>query len=627
MLNGGYWTTDTDGNLTACQESEDWNVHYDGQGKLTLKDAYIAGDSSSITQNQTVGIYASNNSGDVSLTIELVGENEIFSYGFGIYTYSQNGDASLTIMKGEGEGNGSLTVTGSPGIQIQNGNGKVALTIQDVDVTVKSSRCGVRMQTGAGSTASVTVNGGSLTASGDTGDYFGGIYFHFGYGNDSGTSKVNVGNNALVDAREGGINTRSSTSQIKGNGIVFDGSKGTVYGKAALQKDLTIGEDESLTIPQEASLTIPKGDTQLTNEGTMDIKGTLTNESAFINHGTVTMDNGTINNDSFIYNRGTFEGSGTITNNKLSGNFYNYSTVADTIKVEGNAITHCITSVQIPSSLTMTVGETKDLTAVIAPLNAVYKDISWRSNDEAVATVTSDGTKATVTALSPGTATITLAIENADGDPLKAVCTVTVKASETDPDPTPEPEPEPEPTPEPEPEEPEEVYIPSAPIADGFHEYSMGTMLYVDGKRVKGLYEYEGALYYFDESGFMVTGWVELPDGWYYFGADGKMVTGWLQIGNVWYYLEPKTGRMVDNGLHTVGRTTYYFYDWGGMASDWWYEDENGDWYFFGGSGAMKAAQWVEWKGAWYYLTETGKMAADADIGGYYVNAEGVWVE
>ena len=41
----------------------------------------------------------------------------------------------------------------------------------------------------------------------------------------------------------------------------------------------------------------------------------------------------------------------------------------------------------------------------------------------------------------------------------------------------------------------------------------------------------------------------------------------------------------------------------------------------------MKAAQWVEWKGEWYYLTETGKMAADADIGGYYVNAEGAWVE
>ena len=45
------------------------------------------------------------------------------------------------------------------------------------------------------------------------------------------------------------------------------------------------------------------------------------------------------------------------------------------------------------------------------------------------------------------------------------------------------------------------------------------------------------------------------------------------------------------------------------MANSWWYEDENGGWYFFGGDGAMKAAQWVEWKGEWYYLTESGKMA------------------
>ena len=55
-------------------------------------------------------------------------------------------------------------------------------------------------------------------------------------------------------------------------------------------------------------------------------------------------------------------------------------------------------------------------------------------------------------------------------------------------------------------------------------------------------------------------------------------------------------------------------------------EAEDG-WYFFGGSGAMKSAQWLEWKGNWYYLTESGKMAADTTVGGYYVNADGVWVE
>ena len=191
------------------------------------------------------------------------------------------------------------------------------------------------------------------------------------------------------------------------------------------------------------------------------------------------------------------------------------------------------------------------------------------------------------------------------------------------------PQPEPEPTPDPEPsapsEEEEEVYIPSTPISDGLHDYSLGTMLYVDGKRVRGLYESEGATYFFNEQGFMQTGWVEFAEGWRYFAEDGRMVTGWLQIGNAWYYLDPETGLMFNDGLAIIGKSTYYFYDWGGMASDWWYEDEAGDWYFFGGSGAMKAAQWLEWKGDWYYLTESGRMAVDTEIGGYYVNASGVW--
>ena len=187
-----------------------------------------------------------------------------------------------------------------------------------------------------------------------------------------------------------------------------------------------------------------------------------------------------------------------------------------------------------------------------------------------------------------------------------------------------------EPTPDPEPSEPseeeEEVYLPSAPISDGLHEYSLGTMLYQDGKRVRGLYEYEGATYFFNDQGFMQTEcWIEFDEGWRYFAEDGKMVTGWLQLGNVWYYLDPETGLMFDDGLAIIGKSTYYFYDWGGMASDWWYEASDG-WYFFGGSGAMKTAQWTQWKGEWYYLTESGRMAVDTTIGGYTVNAGGVWV-
>ena len=187
-----------------------------------------------------------------------------------------------------------------------------------------------------------------------------------------------------------------------------------------------------------------------------------------------------------------------------------------------------------------------------------------------------------------------------------------------------DPEPsEPETPSEPEEEEP---YFPSAPISDGVHEYSMGKMLYIDGKRVKGLYEYEGATYYFNNQGFMQTGWVLFDEGWRYFDEEGRMVTGWLKLGNVWYYLDPETGLMYAGGLATIGKSTYYFYDWGGMANDWWYQAEDG-WYFFGGSGAMKTAQWVQWKGLWYYLTESGRMAADTTVGTHYVNVEGAWVE
>ena len=173
-------------------------------------------------------------------------------------------------------------------------------------------------------------------------------------------------------------------------------------------------------------------------------------------------------------------------------------------------------------------------------------------------------------------------------------------------------------------EEEEAPALPEAALSDGWHHYPSGSMYYRDGKRTRGWAEIDGKTFYFDSTGYMAAGWTELEDGWRYFGEDGQMRTGWLQIGNVWYYLAPETGVMTDGGLRTIGKSTYYFHDWGGMASDWWYEAEDG-WYYFGGSGAMKAAQWLRWNGDWYYLTETGRMAADTEIAGYYVNGDGVW--
>ena len=51
------------------------------------------------------------------------------------------------------------------------------------------------------------------------------------------------------------------------------------------------------------------------------------------------------------------------------------------------------------NELTMTIGETENLTATVYPENTTYKTVSWKSEDELIAKVSSDGT---ITAISAG---------------------------------------------------------------------------------------------------------------------------------------------------------------------------------------------------------------------------------
>ena len=80
-----------------------------------------------------------------------------------------------------------------------------------------------------------------------------------------------------------------------------------------------------------------------------------------------------------------------------------------------------VTSITLDAEATINVGETKTLTATVAPDNATDKTVSWNSDNETVATV-ADGV---VTAVAAGTATITATAN--DGSGVKATCTVTVK--------------------------------------------------------------------------------------------------------------------------------------------------------------------------------------------------------
>lgn len=121
--------------------------------------------------------------------------------------------------------------------------------------------------------------------------------------------------------------------------------------------------------------------------------------------------------------------------------------------------------------------------------------------------------------------------------------------------------------------------------------------------------------------------WMELAyDGqtdWYYFDEQGYMLTGWRNINNKWYFLFEKTG----------GRALK-----GAMAKGW--IQINGKWYYLYGKnegdnpeGSM-AKGWVQVNGKWYYLYEKGEgdkpegsMAANTTIGRYRVDAEGAWVK
>ncbi len=76
-------------------------------------------------------------------------------------------------------------------------------------------------------------------------------------------------------------------------------------------------------------------------------------------------------------------------------------TATSTVTVTGVAVTGVSVT---PSALSLTAGQTSQLTRTISPANATNQDVNWSSNNTAVATVNSSGV---VTAVTPGVATIT----------------------------------------------------------------------------------------------------------------------------------------------------------------------------------------------------------------------------
>ena len=445
----GYWTTSEDGQTITSvgdsQPSSGGYIHYDADtNTLTLHNATIkksvSMDTSTFIAGAAIGVH--NQRGAAELTITLEGTNTIAEVGKGIYVLANStGGATLTIT-----GDGSLDASASQtGIWVQSNSGNATLTIRNAKVEATGTSRGVNVQSHASSTASLTVDGGSLTASGSPGI----LYDSIGSGTVPDTVTLTISDSAIVDARNGEIGAGSTTNlqpvSPSGEGIVFNGDEGTVYGNVTLQEDLTIGEDESLTIPDGASLntngklTVDGGTLNGTPTGDVTYKVTgvtLNKDSLILDLGgeetltaAITPDNATNKNvtwESDNENVATVEngvvtavgaGTATITVTTEDGSFTDTCQV--TVKEAANVP---VTSVSLDkTTLELTEGETTQLTATVLPDNATNKAVTWSTSNASIATVDANGL---VTAVSAGTATITVTTE--DGS-FTAKCTVTVR--------------------------------------------------------------------------------------------------------------------------------------------------------------------------------------------------------
>ena len=482
LFEDSYWATNDSGELTrvndATDDSNDWNVKYDpSTATLTLSGATIQGGNNTGPAPFGSGIYAlCSQDQPVALTIELIGTNTITGY-YGIFlnaeigTSSYGTNATLTIT---GENNGSLGVSGSDhGIYVKSGTGNASLNIKNVAVTSSTngnSAAGVYVMSSAGAInspqLSLAVDGGSLTTSG-TGNSDG-ILFHVGQSQATGaTTNLTVTDNAIVDARNGGISASRISETLptptptgnNSSGIVFDGTEGTVYGEVELQNDLEIKSGETLTVPDGSKLDCNE---KLTNNGTINVEdgGTV---SGNLSGGTeVTTpsitaqptDQTVTEGQSATFTVEASAGSETptyqwqqktaasgsdwtdisqetsasytisSTTTSMSGNQYRCVVKsASGVSVISQAATLTVqakpASVPVKTTLELFTGGSATLTATVQPDDATNKDVTWQSDNANVATVQNG----TVNAVGAGEATITVTTE--DGSKT-ATCQVTV---------------------------------------------------------------------------------------------------------------------------------------------------------------------------------------------------------
>lgn len=339
VLSGGYWTTDESGTLIPDEASADnYNVYYDGNGTLTLKDATING--TNTTGHVGAGIYAE---GDLTIVLEgtstvtgvvdpygesqsirvsgnltIRGGGSLNAQGaetnsgsssgiFVIGSFTQQG-GSVTAIGGNVSANqtseglyvygstvtvqsGTLTATGgdtsgsSYGISAR---GLVTVGSAAVTATGGSGNASYGLYIDSSSPSVTISGGGSLTArSGSATSEAGGIYFYNIY-NSAGS--VTVGDNSTLLANSVILYDQSYAEKPlapTGNGswLIYGQSNQTsaVGGNYTLKENITIPSGAVVTIPAGSTLTIPEDKTLTADASQLVVNGELVLEGTFDN--------------------------------------------------------------------------------------------------------------------------------------------------------------------------------------------------------------------------------------------------------------------------------------------------------------------------------------------------------
>ena len=177
---------------------------------------------------------------------------------------------------------------------------------------------------------------------------------------------------------------------------------------------------------------------------------------------------------------------------------------------------------------------------------------------------------------------------------------------------------------------------------DGEHWCYFGS----SGKKVESNWKkINDRWYYFDENGYMQTGWI--LDGMYYCGDDGAMKTGWQKLlpydesseemtpgpdtesddGMYWYYFTSGGKKFVPEGTSSgyiekkINSKTYCFNDLGQMQIGWVAvkEDEGISGYrYYNNDGTIRTG--------WYSLEPPTGLSSnyDADVYWFYFNSQGI---